>query len=237
MRDKESSTTEDTKRIVRIPFDGFYESASSQYIDDVAEALFQINDQGEVNWDLSLKAIDHFKWGAANKWYAKEYAYCFGQVHDIVLEFESLDSPMFYNYSTDRIFVSIEISELEDLFIDTPSEMLTEFAKDMFTSRSGFASHYDPNWRQWGDLIDWDHNQLYCLLLAYLDEEYGFDLADFVEEIGGGSQENPAELENALTGYPEHESEELNRLLKIASYLRWRNERKHYTPAEKELYR
>jgi hypothetical protein len=41
----------------------------------------------------------------------------------------------------------------------------------MFTSCDGYISHYSNDIDEWGQLRSWDHNQLYCLLCEYVEDQ------------------------------------------------------------------
>ena len=84
-----------------------------------------------------------------------------------------LTSPREYNYLTDRIFAKVNREEVLDMAKRTPRQALERAAAQMFTSRSGFVSHYSSNPDNWGDMTEWDHNQFGALLLAYIEEEFG----------------------------------------------------------------
>jgi hypothetical protein len=43
---------------------------------------------------------------------------------------------------------------------ETSTDSLDQVAGERHTSRSGFISFYSPDWRTWGDVTNWDHNQL-----------------------------------------------------------------------------
>ena len=209
---------------VRVPFDGFYNSVSDSAIDWIAERLFS-RDNGEVNAGLLDHAFTHLRWQEARELYAREYLHLLGKDMEITMRFDHLDSPRSYNYGTDRIFAWIPQEQLIRILGRTPFEVMTYKAEKLFTPRSGFAPHYDADWdRKWGDFSEWDHNQWYCLILAYGDY-HGFCLEDFVVDVSQCIDDN-CDIENALTGYP-NISEELERLFKIQDYLREREEREY----------
>ena len=115
---------------------------------------------------------DYPKWTLA---YVKAYTNTLSNILkdelkiDIDLKFESLEQPKFYNFRTDRIFAEITPEAINQLDGATPNAFITKWANTRHTSRDGFISHYDPDWQSWGDLTQWDHNQLQTLLLAAMD--------------------------------------------------------------------
>jgi len=90
------------------------------------------------------------------------------QAH-VVVEFEEVCRPAYYNFETDRLFAKISESALRaalgELERDAP-DILAQAFRDLFTSYDGFASFYD-NTVPDKDLADWDHNELFALLVAF----------------------------------------------------------------------
>ena len=156
--------------LIKLPFDGFYESIHDSNIEYAIESMFS-DDHGTVNIPESFD--DQFDYAMAHKQYAKLFA---AQVQDyllnehglkITLDFDNLDSPRFYNYETDRIFCHITAHDVNMLYAITPTSELILTAKDRHTSCSGFISSYDPDVSTWGKVNTWDCNQLETLLLAF----------------------------------------------------------------------
>jgi hypothetical protein len=134
-----------------------------------------------TNDKLSEYAHDLVNWHAVYEDYAREYCENFAGEFDLKLTFESLQSPREYNFSTDRIFAEIDVSEVRKIVRGTPEAALTEKARAMFTSRSGFIGYYDSDWKSWGKITTWDANQLFCLLSAYVGEFDEFDELDIMD--------------------------------------------------------
>jgi len=156
--------------LIVVPFSGFYENG---FVPNL------INHEDYPKWTLN---------------YVKRYTQTLSKILrdeleiDIILEFESLEQPKFYNFETDIIFAEISHAAINQLYGATPKVFLTKWANKRHTSREGFVSHYDPDWQSWGDLIHWDHNQLQTLLLAAMDchdiPTNLFDLEFLVYETG-----------------------------------------------------
>lgn len=153
-----------------IPFSGFYYSVHDEMVQNPLHRDFENNDA------LLYKAIDCVDWREVQKEYAKEYAQNFASEFGISsLCFESLQSPREYNFATDRIFCHINCAEVKRILSKTDRKVFQQKAHEMFTSRSGFISFYDPDISQWGDVETWDHNKVYCLLCAYVEQEHPTD--------------------------------------------------------------
>jgi hypothetical protein len=155
--------------IVQIPFSGFYDSSHSNILEhELYNSMFTDYKSGcENNDNLSNAANDLIGWRGVYVDYAKEYVKNFNHEFDLNLTFESLQSPKEYNFSTDRIFCQIDRKDLTKIARTTKKDILDKTAKSMFTSRDGFISFYDANYKTWGKISSWDYNQLSCLLEAF----------------------------------------------------------------------
>lgn len=153
--------------IISIPFSGFYNSIHS---DNIERELYD-SEFANYNERLSELAQQSIDWRALYTDYAKEYVSAFNDEFDLNLVFDELSSPREYNFTTDRIFCDISPVETQKLFENTNAEFIDKHARAMFTSYDGFNSFYNTDWRTWGQVFTWDHNQLNCLLLAWLEAD------------------------------------------------------------------
>lgn len=168
-----------------IPFAGFYESLHSSMISDTENQMFS-DDNGNENTGLTSALFEICKHRQVFEKYADNYVKSFAEVFKIPsLMFEELKSPREYNFTTDRIFCTIDIEDVKRIhatLLDGEGwAVFVEKAKEMFTSRSGFASFYNPDIETWGELEDWDANQLGCLLAAWADFEHGEEFDSYAE--------------------------------------------------------
>lgn len=155
-----------------IPFSGFYESVHDEALDDALNQIFA-DDRGDPNDGLINRAFDYIKWHEVQIKYAEAYAEAFADEFEIKgAKFESMQSPREYNFTTDRIFMEVPQEEMQRIFDETPPMTLSDVAKEMFTSRSGFISFYSSDWRSWGPLPTWDHNQCFALIQAHVRMEH-----------------------------------------------------------------
>lgn len=166
------------KHLTAIPFSGFYESSHNAVIDDAIESYFQ-DENGEPQYPDNF--WENFSYGNIFKEYAKLYCDSFNDWFneltglDIKLEFESLESPKYYNYSTDRIFANISTEDLKKLNGYVQAEVLAETIKNRFTSYDGFISSYSNNIEDWLEvnkpLVEYDHNEIETLFQAIIAQE------------------------------------------------------------------
>lgn len=216
--------------LTTIPFAGFYYSVHDQECDDALNQYFQ-NENGDPNEPLVARAFDMIDWRAMQEKYARAYVENFASEFKIKCEFESMQSPREYNFGTDRIFATIEESEVRRIFAATKPETLAEVARERFTSRSGFISHYSPDIEDWGDVAEWDHNQVGTVLLAYANQESesGKEFDSWEEVSLMESDRDNGHIEQWLGESVRPAcAEDFARLDKVYAYLRER-ERRHWT--------
>jgi hypothetical protein len=210
--------------LTTVPFSGFYSSLHDSELDICLERLFDRDGMG-ANADLVDAARNVIDWPCVHEAYAAEYVSGLRHEYQIELKFESLTSPKYYNFETDRIFAWIDRESLAKIARAVPRAALRKAIKARFTSRSGFISHYEPDLSDWpARLSDWDHNQIGTLLGVYLDQEAagcgsdGFDAYREYEVMesafGNGYVENWF-FGNENRGY----EGTLNRLCRLAEYL------------------
>ncbi|MGY3041423.1 hypothetical protein ACVWWQ_003055 [Rhodanobacter sp. TND4EL1] len=159
-----------TMLTVALPFAGFYGSHHDADLSYALEAMFT-NDHGDFCPGLTDRVSGACDWSAVHRAFARAFAetYC-EEVGIDGARFESRDSPTFYNFETDRVFIELPPEEARRMLRTTSPAALDQVARDRHTSRSGFISFYSPDWRTWGEVEGWDHNQLQTLIEAYVRE-------------------------------------------------------------------
>ena len=161
-------------------FEGFYNS----YLD-----LSENIEVGEgENFSMNEEQFDEIDWKATNnnvsKFYLKyikdELKDFFNEIGIINLDFVKVDSPKYYNYSTDKLVCNIEVNKNKFLteLQKYNFEAWRQFLKNNFTSYDGFISFYpnDPN--EWTELItekfENDNVIIETLLKFYLEQNEEF---------------------------------------------------------------
>ena len=157
-----------------IPFSGFYNSLHSQEIDHVFEQMLTDRDSGSENAPdyIQEAASDAIDFSGVYLDYGRAYAESLLHWAELKGSYESMSSPKFYNFETDRLFVNLTLGDYRKIWRDTDKDAFTERCKEWFTPRDGFIPGYGNDWTQWGRLIDWDHNQIGTLLEVYLEYLY-----------------------------------------------------------------
>ena len=105
---------------------------------------------------------------------------------------EVLVSPKYYNFETDRSFMTVCFNTLKfNQFIDkvynTYYDELKTYIKDHFTSYDGFMSFYSPDIKEWkAKNYDLDHNELssiFQVLINVYDYKDSEDILNDLYEI------------------------------------------------------
>lgn len=200
-----------------IPFSGFYESVHDREFDNAVEMALS-DESGNTYPALMDRYYRKCEMRKAYESYTKAYAESFCQEFKITATFESLQSPREYNFTTDRIFVNIEQSEIDRLFDTVDKARFTQVCADMFTSRSGFISFYSPDWKDWGATGTWDHNQLSALIKTHVPDE--FDQWAEVELM------DDFRCNGYIEQWLSESDSNFNRIANVAGYLRMRESRK-----------
>jgi hypothetical protein len=179
------------------------------------------DDRGDTNAGLLARAQDAVQWGLVHRAYARYYAQAFAHEFTLPsLQFESLQSPREYNFSTDRIFCEISADDVDKMLDTVLLVDLVAMVRELFTSRDGFISFYSPDLKEWGLSSTWDHNQVGALLLVYVEHISG-------ESWGSSNQEYDLMESAQCNGYFEEWLSDSNptefaRLWRVADYLRAR---------------
>lgn len=184
-----------SNKIINIPFCGFYESMYDSELDSIiereceyrcdsrngdsfvaipeseySEIIYRFADFGAAYQEIARKYVDRF-----NDFLCEELNIDQG----FSLEFEKMESPKEYNFSTDRIFAFIPEGKVNELFDNVNQGDLAEAIKDHFTPRSGFIPFYSDDVLEWlaKPVLEWDYNELSMLLhglLKQVDDEWEF---------------------------------------------------------------
>ena len=150
-----------------IPFHGFYNSIHDAAFNSALEQ--EGREVGDVDWRKAFRG------------YAAEFAKQFLHEINIQGQFDRLESPREYNFTTDRIFVEIPLPEVVRMLAEVDPETLNRVAEERHASRSGFSSFYSPRVGSWGPVETWDCNQVGTLLQAYAGEDLDWAIAETLE--------------------------------------------------------
>lgn len=161
---------------LKIPFQGFYESAHSMLLDDAENYLFTDSDSENQNEGLINRFQCACNYNQVFTEYAKGYTKAFKDDFNIPsLKFINLHSPREYNFSTDKIECSISRADVRRIYKEADKSKLTYFVAQHCTSRSGFCSFYSPDLKDWGYVDNWEHAQLSLLVQFYFENHYNYD--------------------------------------------------------------
>jgi hypothetical protein len=204
--------------ISTIPFSGFYNSVHESQIDDAIEQMFTDRDTGcNRNEGLEYALFRKCDYSGVFNAYAAEYAENFCEEFCVKGKFESMSSPREYNFTTDRIFITIEEADAREILKRVDPATLAKVAKLMFTSRDGFISSYSPKVESWGDLLEWDHNQLGALMIALAGSDF--------DQYSECNLMESAQCNGKYESWISENTPGIERLYKIHEYLEARSHR------------
>ena len=179
---------------VALPFfPGFYHTELENLIDR------EIEQESEYNGKEVEYLFDVYNHQKAMEAISKGWVRAFSKETGIPLEYKDLSSPKEYNFTTDRVFAFIPVSEVLKLESLRHSEEFKTILRQWFTSYDGFISFYDndPESDKWQrPVVEWDHNELSALLAAFVLRNHG-DKDKFQMELF----DNPAVYEAAQYGW------------------------------------
>ena len=116
-----------------VNFGGFYNSVHSDIIDTYVEDM-------EYNWE-------DVNYNDTYNIYSKNYIKALNNILDTNIIFKALNSPKFYNYSTDIINVELSKKDILKLFKYVKDEELKQevfnIIKDSSTSKDGYVAFYN----------------------------------------------------------------------------------------------
>lgn len=171
---------------LQLPFDGYYSSVWDSGLDWELESAAENYEESdrETYGDAGLDASEFcdilsesITWSKCHDALNRVVVNSIQQVLDdeldlkINLSFAGMESPRFYNFSTDRLFAKISRADVAKLVRIVRSDRYATLKKvldDRHTSYSGFHSYYSNDLAKWlgKPVSQWDHNELESLLLA-----------------------------------------------------------------------
>ena len=194
------------KTLVKIPFSGFYNSIHDSAIDSALEYEAECyTDSGKAS-DIVLDVLTVNHYDKIREELSKVFVnsvndlFCYEYDINLDLEFDSLKSPRFYNYSTDEIYCYIDNDKIKELvaLLDSENDFI-EVLKDKYQSCDGFIV-FDSTLQA----ID---NKDYSLFFADLLCQ----LIDF-DKINNNEYYNDKAFETVLNNLPQYLYDELSKL-------------------------
>ena len=194
------------KTLVKIPFSGFYNSIHDGIIDSALEYEAECYADSEKANDIILDVlnVNHYDKirEALSKVFVDGVNELFWYEYDINLdlEFDSLKSPKFYNYSTDEIYCYVDNDKINELaaLLDNENYFI-EVLRDKYQSRDGFIV-FDSTLRA---IDNKDYSLFFSDLLC--------QLIDF-DSIDNNEHYHDKAMETILNNLPECLYDELSKL-------------------------
>ena len=194
------------KTFVKIPFSGFYNSIHDSIIDSALECESECYADVDKANDIILDLLNINHYNKIREELSKVFVEGINELfwceHDIKLnlEFDSLKSPKFYNYSTDEIYCCVDNDKINELvaLLDNENDFI-EVLKDKYQSRDGFIV-FDSTLQA---IDNKDYSLFFSDLLCQLID---FDVIDCNEYY------NDKAFETVLNNLPECLYDELSKL-------------------------
>ena len=161
-------------------FEGFYCSqldlAENIEVGEGEEYLMTEEQFDNIDWNSTNENVSKFYLG----YFKDELSDFFKSIGVLSLEFIKVNSPKYYNYSTDKLVCDIKIDK--NVFIHElrkhKFDNWEQFLKDNFTSYDGFISFYPNTAIEWDELINEniedDNVIIETLLQFYLEQNEEF---------------------------------------------------------------
>ena len=185
---------------IELPFSGFYESIYDLHIDNTIE--YYLYDLEGEQLKKAQNAFYMMDYDATRKAICEHYIQAYNQVFydqfniDLNLTFNSLTSPKFYNFETDRLFVNIDPEAFKQVINLLDDDTIQKTLSEKYKTQSGyivFESTIDAIKNKDYDLFSSD---LLEMLLSENDVLENWQFTDQINEIISNSF--PAEVWEAL---------------------------------------
>ena len=186
-----------SKTLIELPnFEGFDYSWIDSEFDVIAEneseyfaQEYNLSDdkKEEIREDYFSQNFEELKEEIC-KVYAQNYFNDIEVETDIELdaEFESLGSQQTWLCRLDRFFIEVPTNKAHSLLkwiFDNKYEELEDVVLRRFTAQDGYIPHYSNNLKEWGNYLEWDHNQIGTALLVFFDDSsFNYDIHEKVSE-------------------------------------------------------
>ena len=156
---------------VAIQFGGFYESMHMDNVDNMINALWDGEEHPEYDWENINYKKTYLNYIES---YCNNLSNYIKSEYNINMDFKDLElqSPQYYNYSTDKILANIpakQIKELNSLMIK--DALFLEFLEERTKSYSGYHSFYT-----YETALNNKDNVLVMYVLEYICDKFNENL-------------------------------------------------------------
>ncbi|CAN0568807.1 unnamed protein product, partial [Laminaria digitata] len=150
---------------VRIPFQGFYNTAHDNVFD---MALEQINTD-DSNDTVEVISMDNVEWTAVRLGYAQKYLAEIDKTLALNARFSRIIGQKDYAIGNDILLARVDCSklvELHDAINADPARKAAwaYYVKEALTERPGFIPYFSAEVEDWGAFGTWDDAQIDCML-------------------------------------------------------------------------
>ena len=135
------------------PFNGFYNTVHGGNVEGMVEC-YTDGEDGKIKEDNTDYKKTHVQY--CKDWISELESLINNEIDEnfikeIKLKFKDLESPKYYNFENDRLFISIgliSMQKIKALITKDYSSELEKELKEKFTSCDGFSSHYPNNTKE-----------------------------------------------------------------------------------------
>lgn len=125
---------------VVLNFGGFYGSIHEDLIDRMEES-YMGDDRG--NFPDDYLENSSVRWGDLKNEYCKAYVDFINEALDVKLTYKEIDSPRFYNYTTDKIICEASEADITRIIKHVNPEDLAQRVKTMTTFVDGYIPYFE----------------------------------------------------------------------------------------------
>lgn len=179
----------ESDREVRVPFQGFYNTAHDNVFDIVLE---QINTD-DSNDTVQVISMDNVEWAAVRLGYAQKYLAELDKTLALGARFSRIIGQKDYANGNDTLLARVDcnkLNELHDAINADPARKAAwaDHVKEALTERPGFIPYFSAEVEEWGAFEDWDDAQIDCMLtfrgieLEIDETEIAMELMEYLDE-------------------------------------------------------
>lgn len=167
-------------------FGGFYNSQHDWVIDNYIDIFIRDRESDELpeNEGEIYDAIDYK--GLRNL-YCNELIKFMNSNLNISLEYLELNSPAYYNFTTDKIVVKFDENDFKSIKEYIPyniEEDIEELLKDWTTSRDGYIPYY--SYSEIKDNLEWRMEavlQIFVIECLKVDSDFWYEWYDLIDDL------------------------------------------------------
>lgn len=171
-------------------FGGFYNSNHDWVIDNFIDTYISDRETEELP-DNAGEIYDSIDYKGLRNFYCSELIKFINKKLDINLEYIELNSPAYYNFTTDKIVVKFDERDFSSLkeyvsyyILGDIDENIAELLKEWTTRRDGFIPYY--SYSEIKDDLKWQMEVVFTLLAQNclgMDDDFWYEWYDNIDDL------------------------------------------------------